>query len=104
MPPLVNRVIMYYLGSSDTLRNTVFCPYFLSSFLFSLVFIHTFIECHVPRYVRGSSRRLDLIRHSRGLVVQLRSQPPELNYLTSNIYHFTNYKYTKHSMTTRDST
>jgi hypothetical protein len=34
------------------------------------VFERTFAECHVPRCVRGPSRRLDPIRHSRGSGVQ----------------------------------
>ena len=38
-----------------------------------LVFERTFADCHVPRCVRGPSRRLDPIRHSRGSGVQFSS-------------------------------
>jgi hypothetical protein len=37
------------------------------------VFERTFADCHVPRCVRGPSRRLDPIRHSRGSGVQFSS-------------------------------
>ena len=37
------------------------------------VFERTFADCHVPRCVHGPSRRLDLIRHSRGSGVQFSS-------------------------------
>jgi hypothetical protein len=36
------------------------------------VFKRTFIECYVPRCVRGPSRRLVPIRYSRGSGVQFR--------------------------------
>ena len=38
-----------------------------------LVFKRTFADYHVPRCVRGPSRRLDPIRHSRGSGVQFSS-------------------------------
>jgi len=38
-----------------------------------LLFERTFADCHVPRCVRGPSRRLDPIRHSRGSGVQFSS-------------------------------